>query len=98
MEGLVGRGQLMKHLKSLGLSSVVPSNKKLVTILNGRANPTSKARPRKFWLDLNRDLREKTGFNYSKSLAKLRQQMIYLENKYIGADLRVDPPEIEIKK
>lgn len=30
MEGLVGRGQLMKHLKSLGLSSVVPSNKNLL--------------------------------------------------------------------
>ena len=98
MDGLITRNQLLKHLQSLGLSSVVPSNKKLPTILDGRAHPTSKARPRKFWLDMNRDLTEKTGLDYSRSLAKLRQQMINLENKYLGADLKIDPPEIEIQK
>ena len=96
MEGLIGSGKLMKHLKSLGLSSVVPSNKKLPTVLRGISNPVSKARPKKFWLDLSRDLESKTGLNYNKSLAELRQEMINLENKYIGADLKLDPPEIEI--
>ena len=96
MKGLIGSGKLMKHLKSLGLSSVVPPNKKLATILRGAANPVSKARPKKFWLDLSRDLESKTGLNYNKSLAELRQEMINLENTYRGADLKLDPPEIEI--
>ena len=98
MEGLIGQGKLREHLKSLGLSSVVPSNKKLSSILNGIANPVSKARPRQFWRDLSKDLRDKTGFDYSQGLFDLRQRMINLENNYKGANLKIDPPEIEIQK
>ena len=96
MKNLIGEGQLRKHLKSLGLSSVVPSDKKLSSIISGIANPVSKAKPRQFWIDLGKDLQDKTGLNYRVSLDELRQEMLNLEKKYRGADLKLDPPEIEI--
>jgi uncharacterized protein YigA (DUF484 family) len=96
MEGIIGRKELIKSLRSYDLRGVVPSKDAIRGILNGRSIPTTKADKRQFWLDINRNLYEKTGEYYTQEIADLRRNMAKLENFYRGADLRGDPPELQI--
>jgi len=96
MDGIIGKQELIKDLNSYDLRGVVPSKKVIRGILNGRAAPTTKADKRQFWLDINRNLYEKTGEYYTQEIADLRRNMAKLENFYRGADLRGDPPELQI--
>ena len=94
MEGLVGRGQLKRHLNSLGLSGVVPSQNKIGSALVGKFNPVTKAKQREFWLDLAKDLYDKTGMSYSKELNALRKAMYKMEAYYQGRSLKGNTPDI----
>jgi hypothetical protein len=96
MEGIIGRKELIKSLRSYDLRGVVPSKDAISGILNGRSIPTTKADKGQFWLDINRNLYEKTGEYYTQEIADLRRNMAKLENFYRGADLRGDPPELQI--
>ena len=96
MDGIIGKQELIKDLNSYDLRGVVPSKKVIRGILNGRAAPTTKADKRQFWLDINRNLYEKTGEYYTQEIADLRRNMAKLERFYRGADLRGDPPDIQI--
>jgi hypothetical protein len=96
MEGIEGRGKLINNIKSFGLASVIPSNKATISILNGRSNPITKSDDKKFWLNINKDLRDRTGFSYVEELAALRKNMANLERFYRGKDLRDDPPNMQI--
>ena len=96
MDGIIGRKELVKSLRSFDLRGVVPSKDAINGILRGRSIPTTKADKGKFWLDINRNLYEKTGEYYTQEIADLRRNMAKLERFYRGADLRGDPPDIKI--
>ena len=96
MEGIEGRDKLINNIKSFGLESVTPSNKATISILNGRSNPITKSNDKKFWLNINKDLRDRTGLSYVEELSALRRNMANLERFYRGKDLRDDPPNMQI--
>ena len=96
MDGIIGRKELVKSLRSFDLRGVVPSKDAINGILRGRSIPTTKADKGKFWLDVNKSLQDKTGQSYAREIQILRRNMAKLERFYRGADLRGDPPDIQI--
>ena len=96
--GLAGKERTRKILNSFDLGNAVPSKRDQATIYTGRSRPQTISTDNRYWIDVNKNLIEKTGNTYMPELRKLRSIFREIERYYVGKDLSENPPELEIKE
>lgn len=80
---------------SVDLGKAVPKRDQ-ASIYSGRSRPLTISNDRNYWIDINKNLIDKTGKSYMSELNKLRSVFRKIERFYVGKDLAENPPELEI--